>query len=64
MTTRPPEGPKADFDAKTASESRIPRPPSEAALDKVSEEQGMITDEWSGEPGDGSPGTGPSPKKG
>lgn len=50
MTSRPPEGPKADFDAETASESRVPPPPSPAEVDKVSEAQGMITDEWTGEP--------------
>ncbi|WP_043833703.1 hypothetical protein [Muricoccus aerilatus] len=63
MTARPPEGPKADFDSKTATGGHIPRPPSREALDKISEEQGMITDEWSGEPGDGSPGNGPPPSK-
>ena len=63
MTARPPEGPKADFDGKNASEGRIPRPPSDAALDKLSEQQGLITDEWTGEPGDGSPGNGPPPGK-
>jgi len=50
MTSRPPEGPKADFDAESASESRVPRPPSAAEVNKLSEAQGMITDEWTGEP--------------
>lgn len=53
MTSRPPEGPKADFDAETASESRVPRPPSRAEVNKISEAQGLITDEWTGEPAPG-----------
>ena len=64
MAARPPEGPKADFDAAHSSESRIPRPPSPEALDDISEQQGMITDEWAGDtPGEerakagGKPGT-------
>ena len=28
----------------------IPRPPSQADVDLVSEQQGMIEDEWTGEP--------------
>jgi hypothetical protein len=28
----------------------IPRPPSQADIDRVSEQQGMIEDEWTGEP--------------
>ena len=53
MTAKPPEGPKADFSAEEASESRIPRPPTKAELDQVSEQQGMITDEWTGEAPEG-----------
>ena len=49
MAARPPEGPKADFDANHASESKISRPPSPEALDDISEQQGMITDEWAGD---------------
>jgi len=64
MTARPPEGPKADFGPDNASEAAIPRPPSARELDKLSEAQGMITDEWTGEPGDGSPGTGQPAGKG
>lgn len=63
MTARPPEGPKADFDAEGASEAPIPRPPSAKEVDRVSEAQGLITDEWTGEPGDGSPGNDPPAAK-
>ena len=49
MAARPPEGPKADFDAGHSSGSKIPRPPSPEALDEVSEQQAMITDEWAGD---------------
>ncbi|MBP0443327.1 hypothetical protein J8J14_00925 [Roseomonas sp. SSH11] len=49
MTARAPEGPKADFTAEEASGGTIPRPPSPAELDRLSEQQGMITDEWTGE---------------
>jgi hypothetical protein len=28
----------------------IPRPPSQADIDRISEQQGMIEDEWTGEP--------------
>ena len=41
MTARPPEGPKADFDAEGASEAPIPRPPSAKEVDRVSEAQGI-----------------------
>ena len=58
MTARPPEGPKADFDAEGASASTVPRPPSASALDEVSKDQGMITDEWTGEPATGEQKTG------
>jgi hypothetical protein len=50
MTARAPEGPKADYSAEDASESYMPRPPSAKELDKLSEQQGLITDEWTGEP--------------
>ncbi|HEY8611688.1 MAG TPA: hypothetical protein VIL69_10420 [Roseomonas sp.] len=50
MTARAPEGPKASFDAKDASEGYMPRPPSPRDLDKISEAQALITDEWTGEP--------------
>ncbi|WP_424134792.1 hypothetical protein [Roseomonas chloroacetimidivorans] len=56
MAARPPEGPKADYSADQASEAYIPRPPSPGALDQLSKEQGMLTDEWTGEP----PAKGPS----
>lgn len=50
MTAKAPEGPKADFTAEEATGGSIPRPPSPAALDRMSEQQGLITDEWAGEP--------------
>ena len=50
MTKHPPEGPKADFTAEQATEGYIPKPPSPADLDMVSEAQGQITDDWTGEP--------------
>jgi len=50
VTDRPKEGPKADFDAAGATGGTIPRPPSDKALDRMSEAQSLITDEWSGEP--------------
>jgi hypothetical protein len=45
-----PEGPKARHTAEEASEAYIPHPPSAEELDKVSEAQKLITDEWTGEP--------------
>ena len=50
MTAHAPEGPKARFPAEKASEGYIPRPPEKSELDKVSEAQALITDEWTGEP--------------
>ncbi|MBB5693135.1 hypothetical protein [Muricoccus pecuniae] len=50
MTARAPEGPKADFGPGEASDSAIPRPPSPQGLDELSKAQGLITDEWTGEP--------------
>ncbi|MCR0981599.1 hypothetical protein [Roseomonas populi] len=50
MSDRPPEGPKADYGPDDARPAHIPRPPSKEELDQMSEEQSMITDEWSGEP--------------
>ena len=38
----------------------IPKPPGRADLDQVSQEQGLITDEWA-EPGAGEAATGPTP---
>ena len=58
MTERPPEGPKADFDAEASSGGAIPKPPSTAALDRLSEAQALITDEWTGEPEKPVPGKG------
>jgi len=49
MPARPPEGPKADYTAEEATDSTIPTPPSKAELDRISEQQGLITDEWGGE---------------
>jgi hypothetical protein len=45
-----PEGPKARYTAKEASEAYISHPPSDEELDKVSDAQKLITDEWTGEP--------------
>ncbi|MFC0407338.1 hypothetical protein [Roseomonas elaeocarpi] len=56
MSNRPPEGPKAQHDAGDAPEGYIPRPPSPEAIRAVSEAQGDITDEWSGEPAEGGQG--------
>jgi hypothetical protein len=44
------EGPKAQFTSKEASEAYISCPPSAEELDKVSDAQKLITDEWTGEP--------------
>ncbi|WP_376095132.1 hypothetical protein ACE7GA_02460 [Roseomonas sp. CCTCC AB2023176] len=33
-------------------EPRIPRPPTKEELDRISEQQGMITDEWAPAPRD------------
>ncbi|MFT8243981.1 hypothetical protein [Roseomonas sp. BN140053] len=40
-------------------EPTIPRPPSPEALDQISEEQAMITDEWSGD----APAKSPEPQR-
>ncbi|MXP62927.1 hypothetical protein E0493_06120 [Roseomonas sp. M0104] len=50
MTVKPPEGPKARYPAEKASEGYIPKPPSKGETDRISEQQGLITDEWTGEP--------------
>jgi hypothetical protein len=44
-----PEGPKARYTAEEASEAYIPHPPAAEELDKVSDAQKLITDEWTGE---------------
>jgi hypothetical protein len=59
MAARPPEGLKADFTQEQASEAYMPRPPSARELDRLSEAQSLITDEWTGEPPAKSPGTEP-----
>lgn len=50
MAERAPEGPKAKYTAEEASETYVPRPPSKSELNDVSKAQGLITDEWTGEP--------------
>lgn len=50
MMERPPEGPKANFTREESTGGYIPKPPSTEDLNKVSEAQAMITDEWTGEP--------------
>jgi hypothetical protein len=45
-----PEGPKAHHTAEEASEAYISHPPSAKEIDKVSDAQKLITDEWTGEP--------------
>ena len=44
----------------TPRDTYIPKPPSKEEVDQVSREQGMISDEWTGEPpasgGGGAPG--------
>lgn len=60
MTAHAPEGPKASFPAEEASEGYIPKPPSAQELDKLSEAQALITDEWTGEP---PPAENPGPAK-
>ncbi|MFH5924245.1 hypothetical protein [Roseomonas xinghualingensis] len=49
MTAKAPEGPKADHGPEDASKGYIPRPPSAVDLDRISEAQALITDEWAGE---------------
>ena len=41
----------------------IPKPPSKEEVDQVSREQGMISDEWAGEPPAGGDGGPPGGKK-
>jgi hypothetical protein len=50
MADRKPEGPKASFTREQATGGYIPKPPSDDELNIVSEAQGQITDEWTGEP--------------
>ena len=50
MSDRSPEGPKARFTREQATEGYIPKPPSADEVDMVSEAQGQITDDWTGEP--------------
>ena len=50
MSDRSPEGPKARFTREQATEAYIPKPPSADEVDIVSEAQGQITDDWTGEP--------------
>lgn len=52
MTDRVPEGPKARHTAEQATGGYIQKPPSAEELDKVSEAQAQITDDWTGEPPD------------
>jgi hypothetical protein len=41
--------PRAEGDLPPPRPPRIPRPPSQADIDRVSEAQGRITDEWAGD---------------
>ena len=41
----------------------IPRPPSREDLDRVSGQQGMITDEWTGGPAPAAPKPGDGPRR-
>lgn len=50
MNDHAPEGPKAQFPPEKASEGYIQKPPSSDDLNKISEAQAQITDEWTGEP--------------
>lgn len=50
MTQHAPEGPKAHYTPEQATNSHIQKPPSPEELNKVSEAQAQITDEWTGEP--------------
>ncbi|WP_161600772.1 hypothetical protein [Teichococcus oryzae] len=50
MSGKPKEGPKARFSAEEATEGYIPRPPTPEEQDRISAAQGLITDEWTGEP--------------
>lgn len=50
MADHAPEGPKARNTAEQATGGYIPQPPSPAELDKISDAQAQITDDWTGEP--------------
>lgn len=50
MTDHPPEGPKANYTQEQSTGGYIPKPPSAKEVDKISEAQALITDEWTGEP--------------
>lgn len=50
MADHAPEGPKAHHTAEQASEGYIQKPPSPEDLNRVSEAQAQITDDWTGEP--------------
>lgn len=62
-------GTKDDGGAPPPRETYMPKPPSKEEVDQVSREQGMIADDWTGEPsaseaedparGTGSPGDAP-----
>ncbi len=41
---------KDDNDAAPPRQTYMPKPPSKEEVDQVSREQGMIADEWTGEP--------------
>ena len=43
-------GEKGDDDAGPPRQTYMPKPPSKEEVDQVSREQGMISDEWTGEP--------------
>jgi len=49
MTEQTPEPPKARFTGDQASEAYMPKPPNPADVDVVSQDQGLITDEWAGD---------------
>ena len=50
-------------DAPPPRQTYMPKPPSKEEVDQVSREQGMISDEWTGEP-PASGGGGGTPKDG
>jgi hypothetical protein len=57
-------------DTQAPRDTYIPKPPSKEEVDQVSREQGMISDEWAGEPpaggggGTGASGSGAPPEGG
>ncbi|MBD0271831.1 MAG: hypothetical protein ICV73_07865 [Acetobacteraceae bacterium] len=62
------DGTKGDDTAAGAPPPRdtyVPKPPSKEEVDQVSREQGMISDEWTGEPqtGDSKTGGGGAPRR-